>query len=310
MPALPCVRTPRLRAAVILITAGLVVGCGGRSRSTELTDGGGTIADAGETTNACGTEVSVNTPPFDPPSTRWGSITIVSSHDQRDDATGAPKSQTLGGILASFRDYSNTVRTPAQTETFGVVCARTVVGSKSEPRAHLLSAGTLTVAGDAGEPTELIPSSAGDYILVPTQPIDAATTQLVVSAPGTPGGFGAFELSLPNVPSAVELTAPQVGSARLSAEPLVVRWTPADADYVLVTLAPEGGPLDQTIVCRIADDGCFEVPADVQSYLRGLGADSYELLVGLDVATSVTMGDERVDLQFAVATQLTLDHAP
>lgn len=298
--------------ARLLLLTSVVLACGDGAQPTlnnqhEAPDAG-SPADSGPSSQGCGAEVPVD-PPGSPPSVRWGSVSILSIFDQSDDAAGVPKSDVVAGASGSFYDYSGTVRTPGQEQTYGVVCTRSLVSASYEPEATELNVGTLTVEGTLEGTTSISMSSTGGYYTFRGSLLDETTTSLVVSASGSPQ-FEAFTVPVNDVPTRLELTAPQVGAASLGEEPFVVRWTPVGADFVVVVMVPKDRPFEQWVSCRIRDDGCFTLPEDARDHLLGTGADQFELQVSMGRKASTRTGDEQVDVRAGVSTRLTVGRAP
>jgi hypothetical protein len=174
-----------------------------------------------------------------------------------------------GRYQAAFRTFTST-GTDDPVQPFGVFCEG-VVGVGEESETELFSVGEVRFELGEG-PVTLSPDAQQRYIDVQSGRLFTdSVTDVRVSGGGT-DTFPAFDLSVPVV-TPLTLGAPTAdGSFELLPSGFVLRWDEArDGDFVLLSILPDRDPGDTTkggqVRCVLPDTGCFEVPANMASFL-------------------------------------------
>jgi len=148
--------------------------------------------------------------------------------------------------------------------------------------------GPITLAYNAGQSGAYTPDGAGDGTL-PTGTVSYDVTYTITGDGGGVEGLGAYEGELYVAP-AMSLTAPPLvemgmegmyGIEASTAAELALEWTGENPDGD-ITLTIAGGQSDGTsVVCRVADDGAFTIPADMMAQ-SGLGAIAFFNMLTID----------------------------
>jgi len=139
---------------------------------------------------------------------------------------------------------------------------------------------------------------------VGTPQLTGAEAQLMVGAAGDV--FGAFSTSIDAV-EPLGLESPAVdGTGLLETGELRFQWNGANADYVEIRLAPitddplvSGGQL----ICQVADDGCYDLPASATSFLLSSNTTTFSLSVQRINAAVVTP-DANTAVRVSVVTEV------
>jgi hypothetical protein len=148
--------------------------------------------------------------------------------------------------------------------------------------------GSIEMASNAGQSGAYTPDGAGDGTLA-TGTIAYDVTYTITGDGGGASGLGAYEGELYVAPK-MEITSPPLVpmamegmygiEASMSAD-LALEWTGTNPDGD-ITLTIAGGQSDGTsVVCRVADDGAFTIPADMMAQ-SGLGAAAFFNMLTID----------------------------
>lgn len=205
-------------------------------------------------------------------SERRGQIRILDERDTTDLMAGSARLDIhRGRVTATFGDVSAVTSTPAATVPLGEHC----VGLTSRPvlggQAELQSVGDLTLARAAG-PVNVPALEPGRHAWVGSPLFSEGPLGLEAAGDTFPG----FSIEL-NPPEALELLAPASDRSEVfdAAAPPRFRWVPGSGDAVEIELTPvqpdgtvaSGGQVS----CRVADQGCFDLPASAGVLLAASG---------------------------------------
>ncbi|MEM7678455.1 MAG: hypothetical protein AAF449_20890 [Myxococcota bacterium] len=207
-----------------------------------------------------------------------GSVTIRDVFDTSLDEAQNPRDLQQSRIQAAFGTVTATAGDPALIDL-----GRNCVGVVSRPQLGMTTieaAGELNISGLAEGPVTVEPNANQVYSRVGTPQFSGADDQLMIAAAGD--AFDAFSTSIPVV-DPLQLMAPGVdGTARLETGELRFQWNGANADYVELRLAPiTDDPLVSggQVICQVADDGCFDLPASATSFLLSSNTTTFSMSV-------------------------------
>ena len=263
-------RRPRAAAFAGWVGLGLTFGLMG-----PLTGCGGDDPAMMSPSAVCREDLNV-APAVTPQVAQRGSVRIRDIVDTTWDEQDQTQDIQLGRIEANFGTITSTGASPTLVD-LGLECVGVV--SLSQPGSSMRTGvGTLLVEGLAEGPVSLEPGANGVYIRSSAPQLAGASPMLTISAPGA--DFGGFQGSLPPV-GAVELFEPATdGTGRLTTGELVFGWTPGSADYLELRISPDSADpavRGAQVICQIADDGCYTLPASATSFLLSNNTRSFTL---------------------------------
>ena len=262
-------------------------------------------------TGRCPEEPAAAAGPAASDARRVGFVTVRDVFDQSDDDTGAVQATRIGRVQAGFADLTAVTSTPAQVMALGPACfglvSRPVRGGQSAP----LAMGEIRVEGTARGTVLASEVGAGTYVAVGA-PLLGSDALRFVGAADPAAARRAFDEALAALRGDVQLTAPAAdGAAELTVEALAVRWSKAGADWVEITLEPEADQVDDggLVVCRVVDEGCFDVPIAATNFLLSSNAPTYSLSVQLHRYRAVEPeAGALLEVEAVAETRLTLDN--
>ncbi|MCA9550133.1 MAG: hypothetical protein KC933_08865 [Myxococcales bacterium] len=231
--------------------------------------------------------------------------------DQTDDEAGVPQTVRSGRLQAGFADLSAVTSTPAQVMPLGPSCfgliSLPVKSGQSEP----LTMAEIRVEGTARGSVLASQASPGTYVAVGDPLLGADALRFLGTAdPSTP--FPGFDEALPALRSDVMLSVPAAdGTAALTVDAFPVRWTPAGADWVEITLEPKSDQVEDggLVVCQVKDEGCFDVPVAATNFLLAGNAETYTLSVQLHRYRGVEPeAGAFLEVEAVAETRLTVDN--
>ncbi len=207
-----------------------------------------------------------------------GTVTIRDDVDTTLDDQGAPRDNRTGRVTAVFQRVT-VASVPPMVDELGVRClgvtSRGVDGEET-----LQGVGTITVDGLAPGALAIEPRADLRYVFPISTPLDGAAANVDLSAPGAT--FSGFTGSIPSIAPLALLEPPAAGTGELLFGELVVRWTPGSADYVEIQISPDVNTIESQggqVVCQVADDGCYTVPAMATTFLLAADVPTYTVAV-------------------------------
>ena len=267
-----------------------------------LASPGGCSDDADSGLNpACQEDLDIRDT-FVPDVQRRGSVTIRDVVDTSLGSDGEQLDIRQGRIQGNFGTVTAT-GAAARLQDLGLSC----VGLTSLPAVGTTvrqTAGALRIEGLADGDVIVEPDGSTRYIETGAPYFGAAGPTLRASAPG--GDFPGFSIDVPAVQT-LQLRAPATdGTARLLPGELVVEWSAGDADFVEVRVTPvsdEPSISGGQVICRVADDGCFTLPASATSFLLSNNTRTYTFRVQR-ANVRVAMPDAETAVQMSALSEV------
>lgn len=242
-----------------------------------------------------------------------GFVQVRDTWDRSWDADGNPKDLHIGRLQAGFTDLSTVTSTPAQVMSLSEVCFGLISRPVRTGQAAPISVQEVRVEGTARGTILASPAGVGTYVAVGEPLLGAGEQPLrfVVTSTAADPGFALDEV-LDSLRSTVSLTAPDPAAPlALTTGLYPLRWSAAGADWVEISIAPEGDGINDggQVVCRVADTGCFDLPASATAFLLSANALSYTLSVQLQRYQALeTDSAHFVELEILAETRLTLEN--
>ena len=251
--------------------------------------------------------------PFSTDRLATGFVTLTDVRDRTVDENGQRRRVDAGRIQAGFADRSTVTSTPAQIMPLGLACFGLISRPVRSGQTRPLDMESVRVEGTARGEVVAPQTRSGTHVAAGDPLLGTGDESLRFVATATAAdGFVSFDVMLDGLRGTVDLTTPDPSApADLTQEAYPIRWAPAGADWVEIVVTPEGRDIDDggQVVCRVADDGCFDLPAAATAFLLSGNVDHYTMSVALHRYGALEPTDETfVGVEAVAQTRLTVDN--
>lgn len=211
--------------------------------------------------------------PISPDRDLRGFVVIRDVVDVRIDPDGTKRNVRMGLVQGGFGDFWAATSSVASLLPLGPRCVGVTSRAQTAGRVPLRLAG-LVVDGTGRGRIVVHEITPGTFVSSGTPLLQGAD---VLEVRGDQGSFPGFTAKLASLVPIVPVPSDEA----VGPDGLEVFWMPSDTDWVEITLSPpatasrSGGQ----VVCRVADTGCYAIPAAATSFLLTDDGSHYTLTV-------------------------------